>query len=104
METYEGLEFIEKDGKYNEKASPSYQTYDLERLGMKKCNRKQYIDDFCIYPTWVLSPINIYVNSMQITEDTYTIHYYDGSWVGAERKNKKNEELRKAKAIAKMFK
>ncbi len=104
METYEGLEFIEKDGKYNEKASPSYQTYDLERLGMKKCNRKQYIDDFCIYPTWVLSPINIYVNSMQITEDTYTIHYYEGSWVGAERKNKKNEELRKAKAIAKMFK
>lgn len=104
MKTYDSLSFINEDGTFNEKASPVYQTRDLELMGMKKCNSKQYVDGLCIYPTWVLSPINIYVKSLEITKDTYAIHHFDGSWVSEERIKTKNEELLKAEKIKEMFK
>ncbi len=100
MKTYDDLAFINDDGKENLKASPTYQTNDFIRLGMKKSNRKQYVQNACIYPTEVLSPINIYVGTHEITECTYSIHHFDGSWVPKDRKKSKNEELFFANKIA----
>ena len=103
MRTYESIAFIKEDGSMNETASPFYQTNDLIRSGMKYGNKQQYVEGMCIYPTEVLSPINIYVNTYEITGNTYAIHHFDGSWVSRAGKEKKSRELQQAQKLAEMF-
>ena len=103
LETYSHLRFINSDGSLNETTSPVYQTKDLMKLGMKRGNRQQYLDGMCIYPTEVLSPINIITGTASMTEQTYAIHHFDGSWQSNNRRGKKSEELKKAAQIAEMF-
>lgn len=103
LNTYVNMAFINEDGSLNQIASPIYQTKDLIKMGMKKCNHKQYVNGFCVYPTEVLSPINIYVGTIEVTEKSFAIHHFDGSWQDEERRKNKNEDLRKAKEIAELF-
>lgn len=100
---YEETAFIKEDGTMNMRTSPSYQTEDLRKMGMGYSNRVQYIEGMCIYPTEVLSPINIYVGTMEITPNTYAIHHFDGSWTTQAHKDKKRVEFERAKKIAAMF-
>lgn len=103
MKSYESLRFILEDGSLNEVLSPDLQTRDLMKLGMQYGNRQQYVAGMCIYPTEVLNPINTYVRTMQITENTYAVHHYDGSWQSEERREKREAELQRVQKIVKLF-
>lgn len=92
-EQYESLSFYNPDGTLNLTPSPFYSTQVLLQHGLKQNNELQKIDDVTIYPTEYFCPKSIKTRLIQTTENSYTIHHYDGSWVtGATRKliNEKN--------------
>lgn len=91
LERYHNMQF-------SETISPVWQTADLMNMGMQYGNRQQEIKGMTIFPTEVLSPMNLVTGELNITEYTYAIHHYDGSWVSGERlekKKKRQEEIRK---------
>jgi len=61
--------------------SPIYQSEVLEKQGLKLDNSFQHVNGLAIYPKDFFSPLNWMTKKMKITENTYTIHHYDGSWV-----------------------
>lgn len=95
MADYDHLDFIDGNGQLNLKASPVYQTEFLEKKGLKKDGTFQMIDGMTIYPAEYLNPKSLYVPEMVITENTYSIHHYDGSWLpeGAKDKTDKRNDF-----------
>lgn len=87
---------------FSETISPIWQTTDLMDMGMQYGNRQQEIHGMTIYPIEVLSPMNLVTGELELTEYTYAIHHYDGSWVSGERlemKKKRQENIRKIQAL-----
>lgn len=98
MQRYKSMNFVKRDETFDETISPVYQTEDLFRLGMKYGNCLQLVEGLTIYPIEVLSPQNINTGERCITEYSYTLHHYDGSWVGGEhlkRKRIREENVKK---------
>jgi glycosyltransferase involved in cell wall biosynthesis len=83
---YDNINFIKKDGSLNMTSSPYYQTRLMEKKGFSGNNKLQNINGMTIYPTEYFCPKNIKTGSLNITNDTYSIHHYDGSWLTAEQK------------------
>lgn len=87
---------------FSETISPVWQTADLMDMGMEYGNRQQEVRGMTIYPVEVLSPMNLVTGELNLTEHTYSIHHYDGSWVSGERlekKKKRQEDIRKIQAM-----
>lgn len=86
---------------FSETISPVWQTADLMDMGMQYGNRQQEVEGMTVYPVEVLSPMNLVTGEICLTEYTYAIHHYDGSWVTGERlerKRKRQEEVRRIRA------
>lgn len=89
MDRYSNLIFAKGERKYEETPSPVWQTMDLMEMGMQYGNRLQEVAGMTIYPTEVLSPKNLITGETSLTEYSYAIHHYDGSWVSGERLEKR---------------
>ncbi len=88
-EIYDELEFIDKDGNMNMKASPYYQTTTLKTLGIQCNNITQIYDNNLILSTDYLDPQGYKNGDLYITDNTISIHHYDESWVNDKTKNDK---------------
>ena len=80
---YEGSSFISENGTINAKPCPIVTNEVLlaeNNLVLEK-NQFYNIDDVVIYPTEYFDPKNYDTGKINITENTLTIHHYDGSWV-----------------------
>lgn len=88
MERYKQMHFINADGSLNEIPSPSYQTKDMMELGMRYGTGIQNVKGMTVYPIEVLSPQNMITGTTCITKNSYSIHYYDGTWVTGEHLEK----------------
>ena len=102
MQRYKYMTFMKTDRSLDETASPYYQTRDLFELGMQYGNRLQIVDGLTIYPIEVLSPQNVITGERCITEYSYALHHYDGSWVSGEhlrRNQRRKENARKLLAL-----
>ena len=55
-------------------------------LGYSSTDRILTIKDLTIYPADYFSPINLTTRKLKITDNTYSIHHYLGSWVSDEHK------------------
>lgn len=76
--------FVDKQGDYILTASPFLQTEVFEKNGLIKNNKLQYIEDMLVLPAECFSPDNNMVP--HITENTYSIHHFSGSWTSQENK------------------
>lgn len=103
LERYQKMQFIKPDGTCDETASPVLQTIDLRDMGMQYCNQLQEVCGMTIYPTEVLSPKNLVTREINITENTYAIHHFDGSWVSGERFLKNQKRLENVRKIQKLM-
>lgn len=102
MQRYETMNFVNQEGSLEEVPSPIYQTQDLFQLGMKYGNCLQSVDKMTIYPIEVLSPQSIITREQCITEYSYTMHHYDGSWCTGEylkRNMLRKENVRKLQLL-----
>lgn len=83
MEVYENSTFISENGEINAKPIPVLTNEILlNSRGIKFDENKFYnIDDVVIYPTEYFDPKNYETGKINITDNTMTIHHYDGSWI-----------------------
>ena len=80
LDKYNDIKFINDDGTLNMIGSPIYQTEVFREYGFNIDNTQQKKDGIMIYPCEVLCPITT-VGMDCFTENTYSIHHYDASWV-----------------------
>ncbi len=87
---YGELSFINKDGSLNLTTCPIYQTQILERHGLQSNGMPQRIEDCLVLSAEYFSPFNMFGFGW-VTEQTFSIHQYAGSW---EKKNISEKEER----------
>ena len=83
MECYDGdapYEIV--DGKKNYIESPRLCTKVLLRHGLIQNGQRQMVDDIEIFPTEYFCPLDYATGNLKITNKTYSIHHFDGSWKG----------------------
>jgi hypothetical protein len=78
---YSTLHFINPDGSYNTRTVVEYVTAILRKHGLKRKNTIQKIDEFVVYPTEYFCPMSHETGKLKITDNTYSIHHFDGSWL-----------------------
>lgn len=94
LKRYQKMLFLDEMGQMIETASPIWQTMDLKNIGMPYGNKVHLMDRMTIYPVEVLSPKNIVTGELDITENSYSVHHFDGSWVtGDGLKRKQQREM-----------
>lgn len=84
---YEQLKFVGDDEKINLTPCPAYQTEVITQFGIVPENKFQQTNNITVYPTEVFSPYS-YWGIGKVTDKTYSIHHYSGSWVEADDKLK----------------
>lgn len=82
LETYNDRHFIE-NGKINSVTNVRVFTNILLKYGMKQNNKMQklYDDKFMIYPIEYFSPLKLGSKRPNITANTITIHWFEGTWL-----------------------
>lgn len=93
MEIYENLEFIKEDGTYDLTPSPILNTEKMKEMGCVINNKEQIVRGIKIYPTEYFCPKDYVTGKLKITNNTYTIHHYNASWMS--KKQKRRYLLRK---------
>lgn len=95
---YENIPFKLNDEKLNLIPSPTYSTRVLSNLGLKRNGMLQEIDGFVFLPEDYLCPLSCVTNKLNITENTISIHHYNGSWL-TKKDRKRNYYVNKYKKI-----
>lgn len=83
---YETEEFINNGGGYGMKACPAVQRRLFDDCGYIHNGRYQVINGMTIYPEVVLSGMNSVTGAVHITDYTYAIHHYAGTWISKQRR------------------
>ena len=69
------------DGKNGVRMCPKLNTQALVALGLKQNGRKQNVCEAVIYPMDVLNPYNSATGKLEKTENTFSIHWYEATWM-----------------------
>lgn len=103
MQRYKTMRFLKGDGGADETVSTKYQTEDLEDMGMCCGNILKKVGRMTVYPIEVLSPKNCLTEECSISDNSYAIHHYDGSWVDGESLKIKRARLTAVKDLQRKF-
>ena len=82
LDNYEATSFEAENQDRNAgiyKTVVQYTTELLVERGLKNTDEIQYVDGIYIYPKEYFNPLE-HINQMHITENTRSIHWYDGTW------------------------
>lgn len=80
IEDYEQSSFIKADGTYDLTTIVERTTKILKKHGLANRNEIQTVADINIYPPEFFCPINMETGKLTITQNTYSIHRFAGSW------------------------
>ena len=80
MEYYARLEFKGAVMDPWFKTIVAYTTEKLMEEGLQNIKGIQQVDDIIVYPHGFFAPINVISGKLHVTKNTYTIHWYMGSW------------------------
>ena len=80
MEWYNNMDFVNKDGKYNQTACAVYQLQAMVKRGFSVSNVYQCKDKIALYPSEVLAPAFWNTKDITVTNHTYAIHHYASTW------------------------
>jgi hypothetical protein len=82
LESYQKEQFINLDGSYNLKTVVTRVSDIFRKHGFTdKSKDLQKVANYTIYPPEYFSPKDVATGIVRITENTYTIHHYDASWL-----------------------
>jgi hypothetical protein len=99
LEIYDKVSFLNKDGSLNLTPSPKYHTELLVSKGLELNNTLQELNGMAIYPTDVLSPLSFSSGKLDITDNTYAIHHYAGTWLDNIQREKYEKRIQKYQEI-----
>lgn len=92
LDIYEKRKFILDDGSLNLTPCPAANTVGLMKVGLRigKNSSKllQYLDGLTVYPEEYFNPVNSDTKKLNLTANTYTIHWYSASWFDQSAKKK----------------
>lgn len=74
--------FVKRNGLLNTEASGYYETMPLMKKGLRIENITETIGDMTIYSSEYFSPYNYSSGTEKITQNTFSIHYFNGGWLG----------------------
>lgn len=87
MDSYKNRVFCVGDGVYDLTPSPKIQTSVLQKHGLDNNNSIQFLDyNFTVFPTEYFCPKSFKTGELNITNNTFSIHHFDASWVGEKNK------------------
>ncbi|MBQ9416036.1 MAG: glycosyl transferase [Clostridia bacterium] len=89
LDQYESLSFFSENGKMNLTPCPIYQSMVLKELGLKSDNSVHYVtDQLLVYSKDYFNPMDMTTHKVIISPNSYSIHWYAGSWVSKKDKIK----------------
>lgn len=88
LEYYSDMPFLKSDGTHNLTTNVTTITSICKKYGLKKNNTLQTIQGFTLYPNAYFCPKSYETGVIEITNNTYTIHHFSGSWLTTEEKTK----------------
>lgn len=80
MDSYWNYQFKNVDGTINQTASPVLNTEKLCEIGLKANGQIQVVHGLRIYSTEYFCPLDCEYRTMNKTDDTFSIHWFDASW------------------------
>ena len=89
LNMYDNISFINSKGNDNLTTIVTYTTDLLKKYGLKDINSIQKCANIIIYPKEYFCPLDYGTNKLSITENTYTIHHYNASWLTTRMKIKR---------------
>lgn len=97
LEIYQKEHFIDDLGNYNYKTVVDRTTDVLIKHGFKASNSVQKVADISIYPKEYFCPMDYTTGKLELTDKSYSIHWYDASWLDEKMKirRQKSEKIRK---------
>lgn len=103
LEQYEGLHFVDENGKPDTTPCPIRNTNALKEffgkdLNLFETNKKNGV---IVYPPEYFSPLDYDTHKMKITDNTYSIHWYGESWLSNRKKKTKKIKRIVARIIGK---
>ncbi|MGL5512171.1 MAG: glycosyltransferase family 32 protein [Sporomusa sp.] len=91
---YENLSFYRDNGRENIKPNTFFLTALAKNHGFTTGNYYQILcNEVHVYPSDYFCPKNSRSNQIELTENSYTIHHFEGSWLPVNRRFKKNLRL-----------
>lgn len=97
---YEEKSFYKTDGSLNNETNVKIITrMTRERYPVCLDNSYQEFPDFVLYPKDYFCPLDNRTGKLTITDNSYTIHLFDGSWLGGLEK----ESMERAKVLNRTF-
>ncbi len=91
--------FLLENGKYNLEASGYFETKPLMNKGLSITNRTEIVEDLVVYASEFFSPYNYISGKENVTNQTVSIHYFNGSWLGEKGTKYRQETQKNFRAI-----
>ena len=86
LDYYTNRAFILPNGEYDLTPNPFPITNICVNHGLRLNGQKQELDYITIYPRDYFCPYNRATEELNITKNTYCIHYFNGAWISEEKK------------------
>lgn len=81
LNDYKGEHFLKDDGTLNTVTNVVRVTKSCLKYGLVLDNTKQMVNGSILFPKDYFCPKDLVTKKLFITENTYTIHHFDGSWM-----------------------
>ena len=79
---YESMRLAPQQGRVHPQSSPRTLTALLEEsYGLRRDGSLQELDGFTVFPAEYFDPIDPHTGAMSVTDRTYSIHHYSGTWL-----------------------
>lgn len=101
LDEYNGIHFVKPDGTFDVTTNVIRITNTCLKYGFIPNGKFQVVEGFALYPSEYFCPKNPQDKTLRITENSYTIHHFDGSWISLEEKKRTNFRKKVEKAIGK---
>lgn len=88
MDYYADRHFIMDSGEMDLTPNPIMMTDICMSHGLKLDGSYQELDNITIYPKEYFCPYDHITKKLDMTDNTYTIHYFNGTWLSDEQKRK----------------
>lgn len=85
---YHSFSFYNENGTPNIVPSPFYMTEFLKSYSLQLNGKRQSVHGIDIFPAEYFAPLCYANNRLKITQNTYSIHWYDASWHTLEQKKR----------------
>lgn len=91
--------FLLESGQYNLEASGYFETKPLMERGLSITNRTEIVEEFAVYASEFFCPYNYISGKENITDQTISIHYFSGGWLGEAGTRYRRETREKFQSI-----